>query len=174
MTIPVEKGMENKILRTVSKPIAVINADIRKFAQEMIKTMQFEKGVGIAAPQVGKNIRMVICKFNPGGANEVIVPMINPEILELSEDKLNAEEGCLSLPGLWGKVKRAKYAIVTFKNLKNQSQTLELSGYNARIIQHEVDHINATLFADKATDLEQKSKKTSSRKTLKKSKKAEK
>ena len=156
MIIDVVKGIDNKILRTVSKPVAVVNADIRKFAQDMIKTMEFEKGVGIAAPQVGENIRMVICKFNPGGANEVIVPMINPEILELSEDLQNAEEGCLSLPGLWGHVRRAKYAIVTFKNLKNQSQTLELSGYNARIIQHEVDHINAVLFADKATDLEQK------------------
>lgn len=172
MTIEVVKGIDDKILRTVSKPVAVINADIRKFAQEMIKTMELEKGVGIAAPQVGANIRMVICKFNPGGNNEVIVPMVNPEILELSDDKINAEEGCLSLPGLWGKVKRSKYAIVTFKNLKNQSQTLELSGYNARIIQHEVDHINAILFADKATDLEQKAKKTSSQKPRGKSKKA--
>ncbi len=170
MIIDVVKGIDNKILRTVSKPVAVINADIRKFAQDMIKTMEYEKGVGIAAPQVAKNIRMVICKFNPGGANEVIVPMINPEILELSEDLQNAEEGCLSLPGLWGHVKRAKYAIVTFKNLKNQSQTLELSGYNARIIQHEVDHINAILFADKATDLEQKAL----RKKREKSKKDEK
>lgn len=175
MTIDVVKGIDNKILRTVSKPVAVINADIRKFAQEMIKTMQFEKGVGIAAPQVGRNIRLIICKFNPGGANEVIIPMVNPEILELSDDTLTMEEGCLSLPGLWGKVKRAKYAIVTFKNLKNQSQTLELSGYNAKIIQHEVDHINAILFADTATGLEQKAvKKTSSRSKQGKSKKAEK
>ncbi len=170
MTIDVVKGIDNKILRTVSKPVAVINADIRKFAQEMIKTMEYEKGVGIAAPQVGRNIRLVICKFNPGGNNEVIIPMVNPEILELSEDLQNAEEGCLSLPGLWGHVRRAKYAIVTFKNLKNQSQTLELSGYNARIIQHEVDHINAVLFADKATDLEQKAL----RKKREKSKKDEK
>ncbi len=158
MTIPVVKGIDNKILRTVSKPVGAITAEIRELARTMIKAMDRENGVGIAAPQVGMNIRMVICKFNPGANNEVIVPMINPEILELSDVMLDGEEGCLSLPGLWGHMKRADYAIVRFKNLKGVSQTLELSEFNARIIQHEADHLNAILFADKASDLQEKKK----------------
>lgn len=152
----VTKGIDNKILRTVSKPVGAVTAQIRQLARDMIKTMERENGVGIAAPQVGVNIRMVICKFNPGANNEVVIPMINPEILELADTMLDGEEGCLSLPGLWGHTKRADYAMVRFKNLKGVSQTLELSGFNARIIQHEVDHINAILFADKATDLQKK------------------
>ena len=160
MVMKVEQGDENKILRTVSEPLKKITAEHRKFAQEMIKTMDHEQGVGIAAPQVSRNIRMVICKFNPGSSHEVVVPMVNPEILEMSEDDLvDGEEGCLSLPGLWGHVKRARHAIVQFQNLKGASQTLELSEFNARIIQHEVDHINAGLFIDKATDVKKKAKK---------------
>lgn len=152
----VTKGIDNKILRTVSKPVGAVTAKIRQLARDMIKTMERENGVGIAAPQVGINIRMVICKFNPGANNEVIVPMVDPEILELSSNLTEGEEGCLSLPGLWGHTKRADYAIVRFKNLKGMTLTLELSDFNARIIQHEVDHINAILFADKATDLQKK------------------
>ncbi len=152
-------GEQNTILRTVSQPVKQITAELRKFALDMIKTMHAEKGVGIAAPQVGRNIRMVICMFNPGEKNEVIVPMVNPVILEKSETTIEADEGCLSLPKVWGKVKRADYAVVRYKNLKGQEQTLELRDYNARIIQHEVDHIDAVLFIDRASSLEPRAKK---------------
>lgn len=158
MTIAVEKGSENKILRTVSKPVKSITGELKEFVLEMIRTMDHENGVGIAAPQVGRNIRVVICKFNPGSKNEVIVPMVNPEILETSKEITDGEEGCLSLPGLWGKVERAKKVLVRFKNLKNQDQTLEMKEFNARIVQHEVDHINGKLFVDRATDVEKKRK----------------
>lgn len=152
----VEKGRENKVLRTVSKPVKLVTPELRNFAADMIETMNKEKGVGIAAPQVGRNIRLVICKLNPGEANEAIIPMANPVILQASEETCDGEEGCLSLPGQWGNVKRAKNVLLRYKNMKNQDQTLELNNFNARIIQHEIDHIDGILFIDRATDLKEK------------------
>ncbi len=156
MTQSLQKGTENEILRTVSKPVKSVTPELRTFALEMIKTMERENGVGLAAPQVGRNIRVVICMFNPGEKNEVTVPMVNPEFLELSEEIVDGEEGCLSLPGIWGKVPRARRVLLRFLNLKNQSQTLELHDFNARVIQHEMDHINGVLFVDRAHDIEEK------------------
>ena len=158
MTMQVIQGADNTILRAVSKPVAKVTADLRSFAQEMTKTMAAENGVGIAAPQVGRNIRMAIVKLNPGEKNEIIFPIINPEILELSEELEDGEEGCLSLRGMWGKVRRASRVLFRYKNLRNQEQTLELYGFNARIIQHEVDHLDGKLFIDRAYELEEKKK----------------
>ncbi len=163
MTIPVEKGTENTILRTVSKPVKLVTPEIRVFAEKMTKTMHKEKGVGIAAPQVGRNIRMAIVMLNPGEKNEIVFPMINPEIIEKSDETEEGEEGCLSLPGVWGKVKRYSHILVRYKNLKNQELTLSLEHFNARIIQHEIDHLDGVLFIDRAFEIEEK-------KRLKKSK----
>ncbi len=153
MTMAVETGTKNKVLRTVSKPVRQVTGELRQFAQEMIKTMEVENGVGIAAPQVGRNIRMVICMLNPGEKNEVVVPMVNPEILHFSDEKADGEEGCLSLPGVWGKVERSTKILARFTNLKGKSQTLELSDFNARILQHEIDHLDGVLFVDRANEV---------------------
>lgn len=158
MSIPVEQGSDNTILRTVSKPVAKITPEIRKFAEEMTKTMWHENGVGIAAPQCGKNLRMCIVRLNPGEKNEIVFPMVNPEIVEMSEEMSEGEEGCLSLRGIWGKVNRHERLLVKFKNIKGQDQSLVLDGFNARIIQHEVDHLNAMLFIDRAHEIEETKK----------------
>ena len=158
MSIPVQTGTKNEILRTVSKPIKTITAELRAFAAEMVKTMEVENGVGLAAPQVGRNIRMVICKFNPGEHNEVIIPMVNPIILEASAKTKKGEEGCLSLPGVWGKVARSTQLLLRYTTLKGQEQTLELTDFNARIIQHEIDHLDGVLFVDRASDIEEAKK----------------
>jgi peptide deformylase len=147
----VETGTKNKILREVSKPVKQITAELRNFALDMIKTMDAENGVGIAAPQVGRNIRMVICRLNPGEKNELVIPMVNPVLLSMSDKQEEGDEGCLSLPKVWGKVKRAKTVLLRFQNLKGKDQTLELEDFNARIIQHEIDHLDGVLFIDKAT-----------------------
>lgn len=161
MTLFVEKGSENKILRTISKPVATITGDLRNFASNMIKTMELERGVGLAAPQVGRNIRLIVVKLNPGEHNEIVFPMVNPVIIETSEETEEGEEGCLSLPGIWGKVQRASRIVLRYRNLKNTEQTLELKHFNARIIQHEIDHLDGVLFVDRAFEIEeaQRSKK---------------
>ena len=156
MAIPVEAGSDNKILRTISKRVAKVTPEIRKLAQEMTKTMFKENGVGIAAPQCGRNIRMAIVRLNPGEKNEIVFPIINPEILDASDEMEDGEEGCLSLRGVWGKVKRHSHLLVRFQNLKGQEQSLLLEHFNARIIQHEVDHLNAMLFIDRAHEIEEK------------------
>jgi peptide deformylase len=156
MPFAVEKGTDNQILRTVSKPVREITPELKRFAVDMVKTMEEEQGVGIAAPQVGRNIRMVIVKLNPGDKNEIVFPMVNPEIVDHTEEQEDGEEGCLSLPGIWGKVKRYSHLTVRYKNLKNDQQTLELHHFNARIIQHEIDHLDGVLFIDKAFDIEEK------------------
>ncbi|MBT4384491.1 peptide deformylase [Candidatus Peregrinibacteria bacterium] len=154
MTLNLQTGTENETLRTVSKRVPNITGELRNFALDMIKTMETEKGVGLAAPQVGRNIRMIICKLNPEGKNEVIVPMINPVIVDFSDEKELGEEGCLSLPETWGKVERSKNILFKFQNLKGSEQTLELEDFNARIVQHEIDHLDGILFTDKAIDIE--------------------
>lgn len=159
MAIPVEKGKENTILRTVSKPVRQITADIRKFAEQMTKTMWKENGVGIAAPQCGRNLRMAIVRLNPGEKNEIVFPIINPEVLYRSEETEDDQEGCLSLPGVWGKVPRASQLTVRFKNLSGAETTLELQHFNARIFQHEIDHLDGVLFIDRAFDIEEDKKK---------------
>ncbi len=156
MTLPVEQGTENTILRTVSKPVTQFTAELKSFAEKMIKTMHAEKGVGIAAPQVGRNIRMAIVMLNPGEKNEIVFPIVNPVIVERSEETEDGEEGCLSLRGVWGKVARASHLVLRFKNLRGQEQTLVLEHFNARIIQHEIDHLDGVLFIDRAFDIEEK------------------
>lgn len=150
MALQLVTGADNKILRTASKPVGSITGDLRNFALDMIKAMEVEKGVGIAAPQVGRNIRMCICKLNPGEKNEMIIPMVNPFLLDSSDETISDEEGCLSLPGKWGNVERAKTVLLRYKNLKGEETTLELEGFNARIIQHEIDHLDGVLFIDRA------------------------
>ena len=155
MTFQVQTGTENETLRTPSKPVRSVTSELRNFALDMIKTMHAEKGVGLAAPQVGRNIRLIVCMLNPGDKNEVVIPMVNPVILQESEDRALGEEGCLSLPGVWGKVDRSKQIIVRFLNLKGKEQTLELVDFNARVVQHEIDHLDGVLFVDRAEDINQ-------------------
>lgn len=154
MILQVVQGPKNTILRTASKPVKKITAELRNFTIDMTKTMIQKNGVGIAAPQVGRNVRVAVVKLNPGEKNEIIFPIINPEILEISGELEDGQEGCLSLPGVWGQVRRAARIVLRYKNLKSQQQTLELCGFNARIIQHEVDHLDGKLFIDRAHEIE--------------------
>lgn len=120
--------------------------------------MLSQNGVGLAAPQVGHNIRIIIVRFNPGKPEQMIIPMLNPEILHFSEEKYEDEEGCLSIPDIWGIVERPKEIIVSFLTAKGAPQTLKLSDLNARIIQHELDHLDGILFVDRAKSTRKKTK----------------
>lgn len=146
--LPITKGLDHEILRTLSKPVKSIDKKIKKLVVDMIETMFDAEGIGIAAPQVGVNLRIYIARLNVDTDHEVVVPMINPELSlhgEIEED----EEGCLSLPKKFGFVPRHTEATITFTDVKNHRITLKLTGLNARIMQHEMDHLNAMLIADR-------------------------
>jgi peptide deformylase len=126
-----------------------IDKKICKFLDDMKDTMIAAQGVGLAAPQVGVNVRAVICRFNYDTNHETVVDMINPEILSKSDDLLLQEEGCLSIPGKFEEVARHESLTVKFTDRKGREQVLKLKGFNARIVQHEIDHIHGMLYVDR-------------------------
>lgn len=147
--LPITSGAENEILRTVSKPVKHVDKKLEKLIRDMRETMDKEDGIGIAAPQVGVNLRLALAKLNPGGENETIITMINPEILTHAREKEENDEGCLSLRKKWGAVPRYQSLTVQFFNKKMERVTLALTSLNARIIQHEIDHLDGKLFIDR-------------------------
>lgn len=150
MSLPLQTGPDNPILRQKSKPIAKIDKSLLKLAKNMAATLEKEKGLGLAAPQVGHNLRLIFVRLNYKTPHELVLPMINPKITEISKETALAEEGCLSLPKQFAPVTRAKALTVQFQTLKNEPQTLKLEDLNARIIQHEIDHLDGVLFIDRA------------------------
>ncbi len=127
---------------------AISTPEFQTFLDDLIETMFVEDGVGIAAPQVGRNER--ICIVHEHGGAKVY---INPEIAKMSETTQESEEGCLSVPGVWGMVTRAKK--VTFRALDRHGRQVEFDakGFMATVYQHEVDHLDGILFVDKATKI---------------------
>jgi len=144
MILPIEKGENNKILRQKSAPVEIINADILALAKDMIETMIKNNGVGLAAAQVGKNIRMFVInrEFSPKQI------FINSEIVKMSRKTETIEEGCLSFPGLYKKIPRAKVVKITAIDENGKRFKLKAKGILARIIQHEMDHLNGILIID--------------------------
>lgn len=142
-------GADNRILRAQSKPVKKFDKNIARLCAAMSETMRAVDGLGIAAPQVGENLRVFIARLNFNTPNETIIAMINPEFLKISKETEEGEEGCLSVPGRFGIVKRAREAVVEYSDVRGRKNTLKLEGLNARIIQHEIDHINGILFVDK-------------------------
>ena len=147
-------GRKNPVLRAMSTPISKIDKNMGKLVDKMISSMKSEKGVGLAAPQIGKNIRLIVIQlFNDQGKKASVLEMINPQILWKSKEENVEVEGCLSVPGEWGKVKRSTAIKVSFLNKKSVQQKLDLEGINARIVQHENDHLDGILFVDKAIEM---------------------
>lgn len=151
--LPIEKGPHNTILRAISEPIGKPDKKLKKLIKDMENTMFDLNGVGIAAPQVGVNLRLALARLNVDTPHEIIAILINPEISNLSEEMTATDEGCLSLPRQWGPTPRHKSLTVTFDNLRGGVQTLHLTDFNARVIQHEVDHLNGILFIDRAYEV---------------------
>jgi len=144
MIFDLTQGENNPILRKVSPEYAKITKKTLKLLKDMEETMIVTNGVGLAAPQVGINTRVALITINK---NQVF-PIINPEILEMSEKMEEDTEGCLSLPGTWGPVKRATELTLRFTTPAGKRVTMKFKGFEARIVQHEVDHLNGKMFID--------------------------
>lgn len=130
-------------LRNESQPVEKIDNDIRRLVEDMFETMYASNGVGLAAPQIGKNLRLAIIDT---GENPLV--FINPEIVK-SSGKEVCDEGCLSFPGLSEKVQRASRVVARATNLEGQEFEIEAEGLLARAIQHELDHLDGVLFIDR-------------------------
>lgn len=136
----------NKILRTKSSNVNLsVNGDIRRFAQELGETMLAKEGLGLAAPQVGKNINIIAVYIN--NQPEIFV---NPIVVWKNWFKKNiTEEGCISFPGIFGFVKRPKTVWIKYNNLSGQTKFAKYQGLLATVFQHEIDHLKGRLFIDK-------------------------
>lgn len=142
-------GENDPILRAVSEPVKKFGSALEKFVKDMKDTMMTAKGLGIAAPQVGENLRVFIVILNYQTDHQIILTVVNPEIISKSDDMVMGEEGCLSLPGRYGQVARHKKITVQFLDVDGNRQMLSLRDLNARVVQHENDHIDGILFIDR-------------------------
>jgi peptide deformylase len=146
--MPVRKITEypEKVLRNKTQPIDDIDEEVRKLVKDMFETMYLNNGVGLSANQIGVPKRIAV--INPTGKKEDELVLINPEIVtRRGTEKM--EEGCLSLPGINGEVKRAEEIEVTFLDLNGKECRMKFAGLNARIVQHELDHLNGLLFVNR-------------------------
>lgn len=148
MRLPITSGRDNKILRTKSAPVKKVTKKILKLLKDMEETMFLEDGVGVAAPQVGVNLHMALMLLD----GKKVTTIINPKIIGHSEKTDIEQEGCLSLREVWGKVERFKEVTLQFMNAKGEEVTMKLKGFNARIAQHETDHLNGVLFVDRVKE----------------------
>jgi peptide deformylase len=138
-------------LRYKSKPIRRVDQQLRAMADQMLELMYEAKGVGLAANQVDLPIRMFVA--NPAGIRgegEELV-LLNPEF-QLPKGSETAQEGCLSLPGLYGNVKRPKSIRINAFDIKGNAINRTVDGFLARVLQHENDHLNGVLFFDRMSE----------------------
>ncbi|CAN5642069.1 peptide deformylase [soil metagenome] len=142
------------VLRAAAAPVDAVDDEVRRLIADMFDTMYAEEGVGLAAPQVGIGQRIIVVDAR----DEDVAPfaLINPEIVAASEDVDRAEEGCLSIPGLTEVVERSVAVQVRALDGEGRDLVVDAEGLLARILQHEVDHINGILFIDRVSALKRK------------------
>ncbi len=139
----------NPVLRKKAEPVKnPENPEIKELVSDMIATMKEANGIGLAAPQVGAPFRI----FTVGLEDKIYV-FINPEVKDLSQDESSFEEGCLSVQKVWGPVIRPKKLTIRALDENGKPIKIRAKGLLARVIQHEMDHLDGKLFIDRAEKL---------------------
>ncbi len=139
-------------LKTVSKDVDHFNGELEKIAKNMIETMYSAPGIGLAAPQIGLNIRLTTIDLSVGEDPQQLITICNPEIVT-SEGEQKSEEGCLSIPEFTDTVTRPRKLIVRGLDIHGNEIRLEGEGLLARCFSHEIDHLNGILFIDHLSPL---------------------
>ncbi|SRR6266446_275310 len=144
---------ENPILRQKGKKIHRFDASIQKLADDMFETMHAAHGVGLAGPQIARSLRIFVAEYEEHMADESIVhhkvAMVNPEIIKAEGEELGTE-GCLSIPGYVGdNIRRAAKVTVKGQDVHGKPMRVNAEGWFARILQHEIDHLDGILFLDR-------------------------
>lgn len=141
----VEAG--DDVLRETARRVTKLGDNIDKLLNNMRDTMYANKGVGLAAPQIGISKRVIVVDVGEG-----LVELVNPEIVD-AQGSQTGTEGCLSIPGVVGEVTRAERVKVSGLDRKGNNVEIDARGFFARALQHEIDHLNGILFIDKANNL---------------------
>lgn len=148
----------NAVLRKVAEPIDANYPNLKELVQNMFETMARAEGVGLAAPQVGLPIRVLVVDLSAleesdDELSKFKICMINPEMVEESEQTITYDEGCLSIPGINETVIRPETIVINYLDEDFNEHEEEFSGFKARVIQHEYDHLEGHLFTDKINPL---------------------
>jgi peptide deformylase len=134
-------------LRQCARPVARIDAQTPSLIERMIRIMREAHGLGLAAPQVGVSLRILVYD---AGEGEGVRVLINPKIVSMKGEQLEPPEGCLSIPGLVGRVQRAEEVRIKGFDRRLKPVIKRVTGLEARVLQHEIDHLDGILFIDKA------------------------
>lgn len=135
------------VLQTPAAPVTEFNAELDRLIDDMVDTMYAAPGVGLAAPQIGVSLRLCVIDLSVGRRGGELLVLANPEFVSREGLQLE-EEGCLSVPGFDATVARPAKAVVRALDRKGVERTIEGTGLLARALQHELDHLNGTLFLD--------------------------
>uniref|UniRef100_A0A7V3YGP7 Peptide deformylase n=1 Tax=Candidatus Caldatribacterium californiense TaxID=1454726 RepID=A0A7V3YGP7_9BACT len=146
MALRVLEKYGSPLLRKKAQPVTSIDGNIVALAQDMRETMHALSGIGLAGNQVGALLRIIVV-LHPETRQDLVV--LNPEIVAVSVEREIGEEGCLSIPEVYGKVERASRVLVRGVDLGGKDVEIEASGLLARIFQHEIDHLDGVLFVDR-------------------------
>jgi peptide deformylase len=150
MTIRPIVALGNAVLRNKARKVSRIDDSIRALVKDMIETMREAPGVGLAAPQIGVPLQVAVVEAEK---DEVYV-LVNPEIVKLEGEQI-LDEGCLSVPGYWGKVKRAEKVTVKAKDAHGKEVRISAAeGLLGQALQHEIDHLNGMVYVDRLETLD--------------------
>ena len=148
-------GENNKTLKQKSLPVKHIDAGVRSLIKQIKEVMKQNNGVGLAAIQVGEPTRIIVCEID-----DKFYTFINPEIIKFFPETSVIEEGCLSLPNIYGEVERSKKITLRAIDFDSKKIKMKAFGLLARVIQHEIDHLDGILFIDKAKNITKQTRKT--------------
>lgn len=159
MTLLQIETVENPILRSRTRPVVNFDDELQQLIEDMIETMRAANGVGLAAPQVNRALRLTVVETLPErdedgneieGSRQLFV-LVNPKITWRSSNKVDGIEGCLSIPGWVGEVGRHETIRVRAQDRYGKKISMRLNDWTARIVQHEVDHLDGVLYIDRLT-----------------------
>ena len=142
----------DQVLRTPARRIGKVDDSVRKLAADMLVSMYAARGIGLAAPQIGEPLQLLVIDLDLEDPESPPLVLINPEISAVGGSLCTYEEGCLSIPGVYLDVLRPSVVEVSYRDELGRPKRTKADGLLARCIQHEMDHLNGVLFVDRVTD----------------------